>query len=92
MLGTKLTLFQEVIYDYSVKLLKENNIPTTLQRIVMEGVYNRFQSNTIAEMSVNSLLEQQKFEEKIGTAADIKRDFNELGGISKNETVHSKEE
>lgn len=89
MLGEKLTFWEEVIYSDTMKMLSENGVPTTLQRIVMEGVYSRFQANVIAEISINNALKEKKVEEKTGTVEELKEDYKKTG-VLKNETVHGK--
>ncbi len=41
-LGEKLTILENEIYDTAVSLLQREGIPSTVGRIVMDGVYRRF--------------------------------------------------
>ena len=41
-LGEKMTELENQIYDTAVSLLQQAGIPSTIGRVVMDGVYRRF--------------------------------------------------
>lgn len=42
---------QEKVYQMLLNYFKQNQIPPILQKIIMEGIYSRFQTNAFCQFS-----------------------------------------
>lgn len=59
-LGEKMTALEDEIYAQSVKLLQENEVPSTIGRVIMDAVYRRFvESAYFVALQRIELLEQE---------------------------------
>lgn len=62
-LGEKMTMLEDEIYDSIVGLLQKNEIPSTVGRMIMDGVYRRFmESAYFVALKRMDCLEQELLE------------------------------
>lgn len=88
-LGEQLTALENHIYVFAKTQFEINNIPPTIGRIIMEGVYGKFQEQAIAQMIANQVSveggEEAQSEEKTGSVIDLMKDFYNTGFHPDNE-------
>lgn len=70
MLGTKLTVLEQVVFERALEAMKENEVPPTLARMVMGNVYRRFADSAVVELSARAVLGQP--EPRTGTVEELK--------------------
>lgn len=64
-LGEKMTIIEDEIYALSVETLQKNEIPSTVGRMIMDGVYRRFmESAYFVALKRMDCLEQELLELK----------------------------
>lgn len=64
-LGEKMTIIEDEIYALSVEMLQKNEIPSTVGRMIMDGVYRRFmESAYFVALKRMDCLEQELLELK----------------------------
>lgn len=54
-MGELLTALENHIFQFASKQFDINDIPVTLQRMIMEAVYSNFQSQAIEQMIMNQI-------------------------------------
>lgn len=54
-MGELLTALENHIFQFAVKQFERNEIPITLQRLIMEAVYSKFQGKAIDQMIANQI-------------------------------------
>lgn len=86
MLGAKLTVIEEMIYGDAVRTMAEHSIPPTTARLVMEGVYSKFQAAALIDLSVKLSVEEKAEEKHEGTAEELK-EYCKQTGVNVNEKV-----
>jgi len=69
-LGEKMTALENQIYDTAVAMLQQAEIPSTVGRVIMDGVYRRFVESAYyvalqrVELLEKELIARQQAEEK----------------------------
>ena len=70
-LGELLTALENHIFQFAEKQFDINDVPVTLQRLIMEAVYSKFQGKAIEQMITNQIrVEDGEPEEKKVTQSE----------------------
>lgn len=70
-MGELLTALENHIFQFACKQFDINEVPITLQRMIMEAVYSKFQAKAIEQMIMNQIrVEGDEPEEKRVTQSE----------------------
>lgn len=87
--GEQLTALENHIYMFAKTQFELNGIPPTVGRMIMEGVYCKFQDQAIAQIIANQVSveggEKSEAVEKTGSILDMMKDFYNSGFHPDNE-------
>ena len=80
-LGEKLSAIQCTIYEFAHNRLSSLGLDASLSKIVMDGVYRRFQEDAYHASLLQKVSEQRqpKAETHSGTANELKREVKKNG-------------